>query len=801
MRTDVTQYIEGVKKLQNLYKTITGDSGSTEANISTDSLAIVGGINVTTTVTNDTVTIDSTGTPDQDLWATFTADTGSATANSTTDSFDFAGGVGIITAISGDVATFTLDLNELTTETSIAAGDFIAMVDITDSGSGKITFANFEGTLNLANLTGTIDISSQTNLAVSDTTTIDMVLTGDTLSANGLYAGSSGVDITGAAVTLDINGLPTGTLSGTDELAFFETSGAANEKITAAAFKTFLNFQIFRTVNAVGIGTVIADDFEDTLNLDVGTAGTDFNLTVDSGTDTITFNIPDASVTNRGLVTTGTQEFDGTKTFDNTTIHQNGLQILAATNLIMTGSTASYRLRNSGAVLDFEATGAGDAQFQYFAGDGDGTDDVKHKLYGVGAFNGLTNTEFLEVGYEATGTQFEISTQANGTGTLRDLILYTEGNTDQLKLDTNGNVIIGSMLQLFTGTSITTNAAGEIALDTDGNGSTITTGVLQMYDGTQNTFVVSATNYPTTDNDVPAYDSASNSVLWQAQTGVGDNLGDHIATQTLNMDANDIQMQDSSQVIDSSENELLGFFETADAINYLQVTNAAEEDPPILSSVGDDTNIGLSIRTKGTGLIDFYSAYEFPAADGTANQYLETDGSGNLTFTSLPVASTTVSGIQENAVASEVTTGSSATLTVTPDALRGSEFAFRIVTLVLVDDETDLTVKDGIGDITWTVPDVLNGFDLVRVAASVESAGTTGTQDIQINNRTQTVDMLTTKITIDSGELDSYTAATPPVIDTANDDVATGDKIRIDSDAIQTTAAKGLQVILIFAKP
>ena len=60
----------------------------------------------------------------------------------------------------GDITvnrTFTVDLNELTTETAIAAGDFIVMVDITDSGSGKITFANFESTIDhglIAGLTG-----------------------------------------------------------------------------------------------------------------------------------------------------------------------------------------------------------------------------------------------------------------------------------------------------------------------------------------------------------------------------------------------------------------------------------------------------------------------------------------------------------------------------------------------------------------------------------------------------------------------------------------------------------------------
>ncbi|MCP4475407.1 MAG: hypothetical protein GY821_12745 [Gammaproteobacteria bacterium] len=52
----------------------------------------------------------------------------------------------------GDISTnrtFTVDLNELTTETTIAAGDFLTMVDITDSGSGKITFANLEAALSI----------------------------------------------------------------------------------------------------------------------------------------------------------------------------------------------------------------------------------------------------------------------------------------------------------------------------------------------------------------------------------------------------------------------------------------------------------------------------------------------------------------------------------------------------------------------------------------------------------------------------------------------------------------------------
>lgn len=51
-----------------------------------------------------------------------------------------------------------------------------------------------------------------------------------------------------------------------------------------------------------------------------GTTGTDFNIS--STTSTHTFNIPDASTSARGLVTTGAQTFAGNKTFSGTVTHK-----------------------------------------------------------------------------------------------------------------------------------------------------------------------------------------------------------------------------------------------------------------------------------------------------------------------------------------------------------------------------------------------------------------------------------------------------------------------------------------------
>lgn len=121
------------------------------------------------------------------------------------------------------------------------------------------------------------------------------------------------------------------------------------------------------------------------------------------------------------------------------------------------------------------------------------------------------------------------------------------------------------------------------------------------------------------------------------------------------------------------------------------------------------------------------------------------------------------------------------------------------VQMVIVEFSTNVTTGDG--QFYFHISKKINGMDLVDVHAEVITAGTTGTTDIQIRNVTDAVDMLTTKITIDSGETGSDTAATPAVIDTANDDVAENDLLRIDIDAVQSTPPKGLIITLGFKTP
>lgn len=114
----------------------------------------------------------------------------------------------------------------------------------------------------------------------------------------------------------------------------------------------------------------------------------------------------------------------------------------------------------------------------------------------------------------------------------------------------------------------------------------------------------------------------------------------------------------------------------------------------------------------------------------------------------------------------------------------------------------------GDGQFYFTVPSRLNGLDLTAIVGTVVSVGTTGTLTVQVA-RCSTVatgdtcsgtvaDMLSTRLTIDSNEASSATAAIPAVIDATYMGVTTNMVLRVDIDAVQSTPAEGLILTLIF---
>lgn len=123
----------------------------------------------------------------------------------------------------------------------------------------------------------------------------------------------------------------------------------------------------------------------------------------------------------------------------------------------------------------------------------------------------------------------------------------------------------------------------------------------------------------------------------------------------------------------------------------------------------------------------------------------------------------------------------------------------RYVGMIIFDFTADCATGDG--KFFFHIPVGLGGMNLVEVHSEVVTAGVTGTMDIQIRNVTQAADMLSTLMTIETGDTGSDDSGTPPVIDAANDDVVVNDVLAIDIDAIHSTAAKGLIVTLGFKLP
>ena len=113
-------------------------------------------------------------------------------------------------------------------------------------------------------------------------------------------------------------------------------------------------------------------------------------------------------------------------------------------------------------------------------------------------------------------------------------------------------------------------------------------------------------------------------------------------------------------------------------------------------------------------------------------------------------------------------------------------------------DEVVCAVADGVAYLPG-FPSGLDGRSLLEAHVLTRNAGTTGTIDIQIQNVTQAVDMLSTVITIDSTEVGSDTAAAPAVIKSDGSEIVDAyDVLRFDVDAVHTTPAEGAIITLRF---
>jgi hypothetical protein len=112
----------------------------------------------------------------------------------------------------------------------------------------------------------------------------------------------------------------------------------------------------------------------------------------------------------------------------------------------------------------------------------------------------------------------------------------------------------------------------------------------------------------------------------------------------------------------------------------------------------------------------------------------------------------------------------------------------RVIQIRLLDSATAQSTDTSIGgDFRFH-----KAMTVVDVGTYSDTAGTTGTYTVDINEGGTSI--LSTKLTVDSTEKTSESAATPAVISDA--DIAADGILTFDLDAVHTTPANGLVVWL-----
>lgn len=152
------------------------------------------------------------------------------------------------------------------------------------------------------------------------------------------------------------------------------------------------------------------------------------------------------------------------------------------------------------------------------------------------------------------------------------------------------------------------------------------------------------------------------------------------------------------------------------------------------------------------------------------------------------------------ASAAQINAGSDSIKYIAPDALNDSNYG-----LVPIEFSYSAGVSPTVGNgaAQVTIPARMDGMNIVAVEAEFTGDVATGsTTTIMLHNATSAADILTVALTIDSGERSSATAATAAVINEGEDDLTTGDLIRLDIDGIGSSAAgSGLVVRALCRRP
>lgn len=293
----------------------------------------------------------------------------------------------------------------------------------------------------------------------------------------------------------------------------------------------------------------------------VGSAGSDTNVGL--------------SLTTKG---SGSITLNAATTLANDVTQSGGFtaNFSGATTFRITHSTAPTMATGGQIAIDSVVTDFDGGVFKYYSSEEMG-------VVAMPIANFTTPTDGHVVSYNATNNEFELV--AGGGGGLANVV---EDLTPQLggALDANAFNI-----GFDTGTGITDENGNEQLIF-----STAASAVNYLQIRNSGTLANVSIQALGDDADIGIAYTAKGTGVHQFANDIGISSGD------LTLSSGFVKFNtDARGIIDSSDNELLLFSETASAANYLTVTNAAAAAGPTISTGGSDTNVDLNITAKGTG--------------------------------------------------------------------------------------------------------------------------------------------------------------------------------------------------------
>jgi hypothetical protein len=405
--------------------------------------------------------------------------------------------------------------------------------------------------------------------------------------------------------------------------------------------------------------------------LATGTSGTDFNIS--STTATHTFNIPDASATARGLITTGTQTIAGLKTFSSAIKADSGIRLkdgvaTGGIGYVGIGSNAGQGLTlgiyNSGTVyyqdLFFPITNGYQYTFPAATGTIALTSDISYPVTSVFGRTGAVVA--TEGDYSLTQlSDVTITSPTNGQ------VLKYNGTSWVNDTDANTGTVTSVDMSVPTGLSVSGNpitTSGTLAV-TFASGYSIPTTIKQSNWDDAYTFVAA---FPTQTGNAGKYLTTNGSSLSWADNPLGTvtSVGLSSATSGVTIGSSPITTSGtitlSIATASGSQNGLLSSTDwttfnnkasTADLANYLLLiggtlsgsltsTNSSGTFFNATNTAGGFAKLEVSLNSTSLATLSFSNSLSVTGGDvtfsnkiiksgGTSSQFLKADGSVDST--------------------------------------------------------------------------------------------------------------------------------------------------------------------------